>query len=1075
MTGNNDAATLGLSATDWSVIGYKGSSQNMPGLNKDGSIRLYGNASGGNYITVSSLSGATISSISITYTGATYNNGVVSVNGNTVTGSNGTYNINSSSFTLTNGNTSTTQVRVSSIVITYSSGSSGPVQLDAPELSATPSNNTVTLEWDAISNASSYTIQYADNDQFSGAATITDATSPEEITGLTNGTTYYFKAMTVGDETNYLSSDYGDAVSATPANVSRITITQDNLTNFTNTYTWYEWSSGDVSGQAYAYKNAGMQFNSSKEGYWIYNTSAIPGTITSVKMVKASGTDRSWTLKAGTSVISNTNDGTQIGEAQTVGTIGATWTVTDSNNYNYFLLYVSGGSTVISSIEITYIPSTNPIITATEPAELAYDATEGEFNYSITNPTSATLSAASNSGWITNVVVDGTNSKVTFNTSANPNTTQRTGTITLSYTGAEDKVITITQAAAPTTYSTIPALFDDASSIETEVRVTFGDWVVSGVSTNGKDVFVTDNSGNGFVIFDNNGGLDNTYAVGDILSGTAVTCNLIKYNGFAEITNLDATDLTITPGGTVTAANIALADLAGVNTGALVSYSNLTCSVNNNKYYLSDGTTTLQVYNSLFAFEALTDGNIYNITGIYQQYNNNKEILPRSNADIVEVTEQIDPTIPVADASIVFGSTFTVDDRDIKGGEITVTSGNPSIATVDGLVITPVAVGSVVITVSTAESALYYAGNATFTLTVTAPEGQTTKPIGTGVEIFKETFEACTGTNESFGISNSGDGNGTFNADDEHVWVCNDNKEYGANGAAKFGSSKVKGIATTPSISVTTGIIYNLTFKAAPWSQEVTTMTVSVTGGTISGVATDDAMTNGQWNDFSASITATSDVLTITFETDHNRFFLDEVIITAPSSVENPTVKTAASGYASYCCEYPIDLDELDSSVKAYAVSANSSTSATFTQLTGTIKGGVPFILKGDASTVYELTLADESTTVPSSNMLRGTLAPTYVTTEEGAYTNLGLSGGEFKRINPGTIKKNKAYLQVPTSSLSESVKSISITFEDATGIDHTEVMPIVDNEAWFDLSGRRVTHPTKGLYIHGGKKVFVK
>ena len=378
------------------------------------------------------------------------------VAGGTITNSEGSFDFTpSTGVTWTSGcyykvswdlaNTSTTNgiVCVDKITL-YKEGSAAPVQLGAPELTATANNGSVTLEWEDINHASSYTIQYADNAQFTGAITVTDATSPKEITGLTNGTTYYFKAMAVGDGTSYLSSEYGNAASATPVNTSTITITQDELIAFTNSYKWYDWTIGGISGKAYAYKNSGMQFNSGKDAYWIYNTSAIPGTITSVKMVKASGTDRSWTLKAGTSEISSTDGGTAIGNPQTVGTSGATWDVTGS--YNYFLLYVSGGSTVISSIEITYIPSTDPIIIAEDPAELACDVTSGEFSYSITNPTSATLNATSNSDWITNVSVDGINSKVTFSTSSNTGA-QRQGTITLSYTGATDKVINITQAA----------------------------------------------------------------------------------------------------------------------------------------------------------------------------------------------------------------------------------------------------------------------------------------------------------------------------------------------------------------------------------------------------------------------------------------------------------------------------------------------------------------------------------------------------------------------------------------------------------------------------------------------------
>ena len=48
MTGGNDAALVNLDENTWSVVGAKGGSNNFPGLNKDGSIRLYYDADGGN-------------------------------------------------------------------------------------------------------------------------------------------------------------------------------------------------------------------------------------------------------------------------------------------------------------------------------------------------------------------------------------------------------------------------------------------------------------------------------------------------------------------------------------------------------------------------------------------------------------------------------------------------------------------------------------------------------------------------------------------------------------------------------------------------------------------------------------------------------------------------------------------------------------------------------------------------------------------------------------------------------------------------------------------------------------------
>ena len=119
MTGENDAATVGLDATAWSVVGDKGASSNYPGLNKAGDIRLYWSANGGNTITVESLTGATINSIAITFTGDEYSNVSVTVDGNAVEAVDGAYAINASSFVLGNANTSSAQVRISEVVINY--------------------------------------------------------------------------------------------------------------------------------------------------------------------------------------------------------------------------------------------------------------------------------------------------------------------------------------------------------------------------------------------------------------------------------------------------------------------------------------------------------------------------------------------------------------------------------------------------------------------------------------------------------------------------------------------------------------------------------------------------------------------------------------------------------------------------------------------------------------------------------------------------------------------------------------------------------------------------------------------
>ena len=315
-----------------------------------------------------------------------------------------------------------------------------------------------------------------------------------------------------------------------------------------------------------------------------------------------------------------------------------------------------GGTCGFTAVTVYYEENNETVIVAND-VTVPYDATSGSIDYTINNPVDGgVLTANTTADWLTLQMTP--NYAVIFTCEANEETEARTAIVTLTYTynttETVSKNVTVTQEAAPapaTVYTTIPELFDAATSTEQPVLVTFDSWIVSGVSTNGKNVYVTDGT-NGFVIYSNTD-MSETYAAGDILDGEAVACTLKLYNGFAELLNVNPEDLIIISGASeLSPAEIAMADLAGVNTGALVSYENLTCSVNNNKYYLSDGTTTLQVYTSLYAFgETLVADHIYNITGVYQQFNDTKEVLPRSAADIEEVANT-EPSITVTPATI---------------------------------------------------------------------------------------------------------------------------------------------------------------------------------------------------------------------------------------------------------------------------------------------------------------------------------------------------------------------------------------------------------------------------------------
>ena len=57
-----------------------------------------------------------------------------------------------------------------------------------------------------------------------------------------------------------------------------------------------------------------------------------------------------------------------------------------------------------------------------------------------------------------------------------------------------------------------------------------------------------------------------------------------------------------------------------------------------------------------------------------------------------------------------------------------------------------------------------------------------------------------------------------------------------------------------------------------------------------------------------------------------------------------------------------------------------------------------------------------------------------------------------------------------------QNVRSLAIRFEGdgSTGIENSE-FTIQKSEFIYDLMGRRVLNPTKGVYVVGGKKVIIK
>lgn len=151
---------------------------------------------------------------------------------------------------------------------------------------------------------------------------------------------------------------------------STITINMSKLTNpnttTTVTYGTYNWSSGSVSGVyngASSSSNTSFQFNYSQSGssnyrdrQAVYNTVAVPGKIKSIKMVTASGTNRTWTPYVSASAItpSNYTSATALTARTVNSNPGTTWEDIEGNNTYFYLNYTTGSASYIGDIIITY-------------------------------------------------------------------------------------------------------------------------------------------------------------------------------------------------------------------------------------------------------------------------------------------------------------------------------------------------------------------------------------------------------------------------------------------------------------------------------------------------------------------------------------------------------------------------------------------------------------------------------------------------------------------------------------------------------------------------------------------------
>lgn len=190
-------------------------------------------------------------------------------------------------------------------------------------------------------------------------------------------------------------------------------------------------------------------------------------------------------------------------------------------------------------------------------------------------------------------------------------------------------------------------------------------------------------------------------------------------------------------------------------------------------------------------------------------------------------------------------------------------------------------------------------------------------------------------------------------------------------------------------------------------------------------------------------------------------FIFEEVAY--PNTV---TLQAADGGY--YATQYNMFASNIPTGVKAYKVTATENKMATTTELTDVIPAQCGVVLVGTGAST--LTFAPvESTTTATDNLLQGGVTATTPVAGTNYYTLANESGIGFYKFAGSSIAAGRCYLS-STSTL--GVKGFTLNFGTTTGINAVETST---NNVAYDLSGRRVANPTKGLYIINGKKTLVK
>lgn len=223
--------------------------------------------------------------------------------------------------------------------------------------------------------------------------------------------------------------------------------------------------------------------------------------------------------------------------------------------------------------------------------------------------------------------------------------------------------------------------------------------------------------------------------------------------------------------------------------------------------------------------------------------------------------------------------------------------------------------------------------------------------------------------------------------------------------------------------------------------------------------ANDENIENGKWSGMSQSVEFKPS----------NTLYIKSITVNYTQQQESLT--TAASGFATYVANYPVDYSKLGLTV--YEVVVNQEqTGVVYRPFVGAVPAGMAVLVQGVPNKEYSLTPATVADHSYKTDLRASDGTVKAADSEIYAFATLrGVSG--FKLVTDGVvIPAKKGYLKLTSAG---SAKNF-FAFDDVdTGIGHIDANNMGTTSVVYNLAGQRVDKYYKGIVIENGKKIIRK